>query len=126
MKISTKYYKESKASANRSEPKKILTQKIGYVLLDLICSYLVSDNRNIRNKGVTNIKELISLINPADYTTDSDIERIDFIKFGLDARIKYGLSNGAQIRDYIFSNDVTHAGHYNINLQEMSNMMSIM
>ena len=121
MKISTKYYKESKASANRSEPKKILTQKIGYVLLDLICSYLVSDNRNIRNKGVTNIKELISLINPADYTTDSDIERIDFIKFGLDARIKYGLNNGAQIRDYIFSNDVTHAGHYNINLQEMSN-----
>jgi hypothetical protein len=121
MKISKKYYNEAVDVVYSHQEKKVLTQKIGYVLLDLICSYLVSDNRNIRNKGVSNIKELISLIDPNDYRTDSDIERIDFIKFGLDARIKYGLVNGAQIKDYIFSNDVTHACHYNINLQEMSN-----
>jgi len=56
-----------------------------------------------------------------DYKTESDIERLDFIRFGLDARIRYGLVNGAQVRDYIFSNDVNHAGNYNINIQEMSN-----
>ena len=120
MKVSRRYNTATVTSGN-AEQKKVLTQKIGYVLLDLICSYLISDNRNIRNKGITNIKELISLINPEDYKSESDIERLDFIRFGLDARIKYGLMNSAQIKDYIMSNDVVHNGHYNINLQEMSN-----
>ena len=97
MKVSRRYNNATAVSS--SEQKKVLTQKIGYVLLDLICSYLISDNRNIRNKGITNIKELISLINPEDYKSESDIERLDFIRFGLDARIKYGLMNSAQIKD---------------------------
>ena len=105
-----------------TEPIRMLSQKLSYVLLDLICSYLISDNRNIRQKGYNNIKELIKLANPDDYKSDSDIERIDFIRFGLDARLKYGLVNGSQVRDYIFSNDINHAGgNYNINIQEMSN-----
>ena len=105
-----------------SEPIRMLTHKLSYVLLDLICSYLISDNRNIRTKGYLNIQELISLIDPADYKSESDIERIDFIKFGLDARIKFGLIYGEQVKDYILSNDVNHAGGmYNINIQEMSN-----
>lgn len=120
MTISRKYNSIT-TNRNNSEPIRVLTQKLSYVLLDLICSYLVSDNRSIRNKGYNNIKTLISLINPEDYKSDSDIERIDFIKFGLDARIKFGITNGRQTKDYIFSNDVNHAGHYNINLQEMSN-----
>lgn len=119
--IPSNRYKNSIKTNNTSEPVKILTQKLSYILLDLLCSYLISDNRNIRHKGYVNIEELIKLINPNDYKTESDIERIDFIKFGLDARIRYGLINGAQVKDYIFSNDVNHVGHYNINLQEMSN-----
>lgn len=119
--IPSNRYKNSIKTNNTSEPVRILTQKLSYILLDLLCSYLISDNRNIRHKGYVNIEELIKLINPNDYKTESDIERIDFIKFGLDARIRYGLINGAQVKDYIFSNDVNHAGHYNINLQEMSN-----
>ena len=82
-----------------SEPIRMLTHKLSYVLLDLICSYLISDNRNIRTKGYLNIQELISLIDPADYKSESDIERIDFIKFGLDARIKFGLIYGEQVKD---------------------------
>lgn len=119
MKISRRY--NNITTSNSSEPIRTLTQKLSYVLLDLICSYLVSDNRSIRNKGYVNIKTLIDLTNPEDYKTESDIERLDFIRFGLDARIKYGLINGRQVKDYIMSNDVNHAGHYNINLQEMSN-----
>ena len=119
MKISRTHNKIT--TNNSAEPIRILTQKLSYVLLDLICSYLISDNRSIRTKGYTNIATLISLINMEDYKTESDIERLDFIKFGLDARIKFGLVNGMQVRDYIFSNDVNHAGNYNINIQEMSN-----
>lgn len=119
-KVSRRY--TNNIETNRSsEPVRMLTQKLSYVLLDLLCSYIVSDNRNIRMKGYNNIEELIKLINPKDYQTEADIERIDFIKFGLDARIRYGLINGAQVKDYIISNDVNHAGHYNINFQEMSN-----
>ena len=119
MKISRRY--NNIAAGVSTEPVRVLTQKLSYVLLDLICSYLISDNRNIRTKGYSNIETLISLINPEDYKSESDIERIDFIKFGLDARIRYGLINGKQVKDYIFSNDVNHAGNYNINIQEMSN-----
>lgn len=120
-------YKVSKRYTNNieinrsSEPVRTLTQKLSYILLDLLCSYIISDNRSIRMKGYNNIEELIKLINPNDYQTDADIERLDFIKFGLDARIRHGLINGAQVKDYIISNDVNHAGHYNINFQEMSN-----
>jgi replicative DNA helicase len=119
MKISRRY--NNIAAGVSTEPVRVLTQKLSYVLLDLICSYLISDNRNIRTKGYSNIETLIGLINPEDYKSESDIERIDFIKFGLDARIRYGLVNGKQVKDYIFSNDVNHAGNYNINIQEMSN-----
>ena len=119
MKISRKY--NSITTNHSNEPVRVLTQKLSYVLLDLICSYLISDNRSIRTKGYANIETLINLINMEDYKTESDIERLDFIRFGLDARIRYGLVNGAQVRDYIFSNDVNHAGNYNINIQEMSN-----
>lgn len=119
MRIARRY--NNMSTLNSKEPVKVLTQKLSYVLLDLICSYLISDNRSIRTKGYNNIEELIKLINLEEYKTDSDMERLDFIRFGLDARIRYGLVNGAQVKDYIISNDVVHAGHYNINFQEMSN-----
>ena len=120
IKISQKYGK-SNARGRSSEPVRELTQKLSYVILDLICSYLVSENRNIKTRGYKTIKELFSIINPSDYKSDADIERIDFIKFALDARLKYGLIDSKKVMDYIVSKDTTHAGNYNINFQEMSN-----
>ena len=120
IKISQKYGK-SNVRGRSSEPVRELTQKLSYVILDLICSYLVSDNRNIKTRGYKTIKELFSIINPSDYKSDADIERIDFIKFALDARLKYGLIDSKKVMDYIVSKDTTHAGNYNINFQEMSN-----
>lgn len=120
MKISRKYNNITNTNST-TEPVRILTQKLSYILLDLICSYIISDNRSIRNKGYRNIQTLIDIMNPQDYKSESDIERIDFIRFGLDARIKIGLINGNQVKDYIISNDVNHVGGYNINFQEMSN-----
>lgn len=120
IKISQKYGK-SNVRGRSSEPVRELTQKLSYVILDLICSYLVSENRNIKTRGYKTIKELFSIINPSDYKSDADIERIDFIKFALDARLKYGLIDSKKVMDYIISKDTTHAGNYNINFQEMSN-----
>lgn len=120
IKIAQRYGKIDRRSRS-SEPVRELTQKLSYVILDLICSYLVSENRNIKMKGYKTVKELFSIINPNDYKSDADIERIDFIRFALDARLKYGLMDSKKVMDYIISKDIIHAGIYNINIQEMSN-----
>lgn len=99
--------------------KKRITQKLSYIILDLICSYLVSNNKSIRTKGYNNIKELISILDPNDYKENADLERLDFIKFGLDARLKFGLIRGEQVKDYIMSND--NRTQHNINIEELSN-----
>lgn len=120
VRIAPKYEKagiKSKSSAINRE----ISQKLSYVILDLICSYIVSENRNIKMKGYKVIKELFDIINLNDYKSDSDIERIDFIRFGLDARIKFGLTDSKEVWDYIISKDTSHSGNYNINFQEMSN-----
>lgn len=111
--------KEEKAKPSESE--RHFMQKLSYVLLDLICSYIISNNRTIKLKGYRNIQELFNIMNLNDYKSDSDMERIDFIRFGLDARLNHGLIDGNQVKDYIIMRDVTHAGHYNINFQELSN-----
>ena len=95
VRIAPKYEKagiKSKSSAIVRE----ISQKLSYVILDLICSYIVSENRNIKMKGYKVIKELFDIINLNDYKSDSDIERIDFIRFGLDARIKFGLTDSKE------------------------------
>lgn len=114
-------YGKTDIKRKSSEPVRELTQKISYVILDLLCSYIVSENRNIKMKGYKTIKEMFEIINLEDYKSDSDMERIDFIRFGLDARIVHGLIDSKKVWDYITSQDVTHMGNYNINFQEMSN-----
>ena len=120
VRIAQKYGKTEK-KVKSSQDVRRLTQKLTYVMLDLICSYIVSSNRNIKMRGYKNIKELMDIINLEDYKSDADIERIDFIRFGLDARIVYGLMDTNKVWDYIKSKDIVHSGHYNINFQEMSN-----
>lgn len=119
VRISRKYEKTEKSSRYKKERE--LNQKLSYVILDMICSYLVSSNRNIKMKGYKNIKELFDIIDINDYRNDSDIERIDFIKFALDARIVYGIVDNKKVWDYITQKDTVHCGNYNINFQEMSN-----
>lgn len=121
VRIAKRYASGETNKTTKSEPKMELTQKLSYVLLDLICSYIISNNRTIRMKGYKNIQELFNIMNLNDYKSESDMERIDFIRFGLDARINHGLIQGEQVKDYIIMRDVSHAGHYNINFQELSN-----
>ena len=54
VKISQRY--ENSRRSKSSEPVRELTQKLSYVILDLICSYLVSENKNIKTKGYKTIK----------------------------------------------------------------------
>lgn len=112
---------ERKINRNIIPNNRKLGQKLTYTLLDLICSYLTSDNRMIRNKGYMNIKNLVSLMDMKDYSDEKDIERIDFIKFGLDARLEHDLIKKEQVMDYITSNMISYSRYDDINLQELSN-----
>ena len=120
VRIAQKYEKTDRKSKTYKKERE-LNQKLSYVILDMICSYLVSNNRNIKMKGYKNIKELFDIIDINDYKNDADIERIDFIRFTLDARIIYGVIDSKKVWDYITQKDTIHAGNYNINFQEMSN-----
>jgi uncharacterized protein (UPF0297 family) len=102
---------------NRKEIK--IHQKLSFLMLDLICSYLISDNRNIRKKGYNNINKLVGLLDMELYKEEQCMERILFIQYGLEARLKYNLTSGEQVLDFIISSSYETKRH--INLREISN-----
>ena len=61
--------------------------------LDLMCGYIVSENRSIRRGNIVNLMNVFKLINMSVYGNDQAcIERIDFINKGINARLKKNLS----------------------------------
>lgn len=119
IRIAQKYEKSNVNKKKTAERK--LNQKLTYVILDMLCSYLVSSNRNIKMKGYKNIKELFDILDVHEYKSDADIERMDYIRFALDARIVYGIMDADKVKDYVLQKDTVHCGRYNINFQELSN-----
>lgn len=78
-----------------------LPQRLSLNMLDLICSYLVSDNRNIRRKGYANIKAAISTLDMNVFKDNEYILRFDFIDAALEARLKYGIDNKVLAFDHV-------------------------
>ena len=97
-----------------------IKQKLSFTLLDLIASYIISENRNIRKKGYVNIQSVINLIDESQYQEEASKERLEFIKSGLEARLKYNLVWKDQVVDYINNSQAT-TPKWNINLHELSN-----
>ena len=55
--------------------------------LDIMCKSLVTDSQIIRRGQLVNLRNLIALIKPENYTNDSEkMKRIQFIKKGIEAR----------------------------------------
>lgn len=72
------------------------------VTLDNYCKYIISNNKNIRVSGLNLVKDLFSRINSKDYGSDIErVNRIEFIKRGLDARLKKKLTDRNLIIQYI-------------------------
>lgn len=72
------------------------------VTLDMYCRYIISSNQNIRISGLNLVKELFSRVNPKDYGNDIErINRIEFIKRGLEARLEKQLTDKNLIIQYI-------------------------
>ena len=104
----------------KNKPQKKIKQKLSFTMLDLIASYIISNNRNIRNKGYNNIQNFMELLDRSLYQDDLDFMRFDFIQAALDARLKHKLVSKEQVIDYINASNADKP-RFNMNLQEISN-----
>ena len=95
-----------------------LPQRLSLRMLDLICSYLVSDNRNIRRKGYANIQSAMNTLDMSIFKDDEYLLRFDFIDAALEARLKYDLSDKILTFDHVKSRLDTFGS---IQLAELSN-----
>ena len=70
--------------------------------LDIMCSYVLSENKNIRKSHLINLRNLFEIINIDLYKNDIDkMKRVNFIKKGLEARLLKNINNPALIIKYI-------------------------
>lgn len=71
--------------------------------LDIMCKLVVSDNQTIRRGQLVNLRNLIFLLNPANYENDPEkAKRISFIKKGIEARLICNLSDPYMILTHIY------------------------
>lgn len=78
----------------------VIDVKFDITELDLMCSYIISENRNIHRGNIINMRNLFLTMNMDNYNGDQErLARIDFIMKGIDARLAHNLSN----RDMILS-----------------------
>ena len=70
--------------------------------LDLMCSFIVSNNKNIRRGNFINMRNLFLIIDMNNYANDNErLSRIDFIKKGIEARLEYNLTDRNMILTHI-------------------------
>ena len=70
--------------------------------LNLMCSYVISENRNIRNGALLNMRNLFEIIDLGNYSNDMEkLKRVNFIRKGLEGRLLKGLKNPTLIIKYI-------------------------
>ena len=70
--------------------------------LDLMCSFITSSNKNIRRSNILNLRNLFEIMNMNNYTNDIErLNRIDFIKKGISARLDNNLSDRDMILTHI-------------------------
>lgn len=70
--------------------------------LNLMCTYVLTDNRNIKRGQYINLRNLMALLDIEKYINDQErYKRVLFIKKGLEARLEKGLSDPIAIIKYI-------------------------
>lgn len=70
--------------------------------LNLMCAYVLSENRNIRRGHYINLRNVMELLDLSKYANDPErLKRITFIKKGIEGKVNRGLSNPLTIIKYI-------------------------
>lgn len=90
--------------------------------LNLLCSFVLSENRNVRRIQYINLRNLMDMLDPDRYVNDQErYKRVLFIKKGLEARLEKNLQDTTMILKYInggiIDNDMIDTSSF----KEMSN-----
>ena len=85
-----------------TRPSKTIDMHLDLHTLDIICSAIITDNESLRRGQLINIRNLIYLINPQTYENDAEkLNRIKFIKKGIEARLDNNITDPYMILTYI-------------------------
>lgn len=78
--------------------------QISVSTLDIFCRYVLANPSFVKVSHIANLNILIQSLDPSTYSTDPDkVNRIRFIKLGIEARLKYNLSDRQLIMSHIIS-----------------------
>lgn len=83
-----KYNKITKIDSSKK-----ISINLDIIALQIFCNYVVSDNKNIHKSNIINMNNLINNLDMSIYENDNErLNKIDFIKKGIDARLNYNLN----------------------------------
>lgn len=109
------------------------TMNISIYNLDILCKYIITDPAFIKISNVSMLNNMINGLDPSVYNKDAEkLKRINFIRAGIEARLKYNLTDRIIIIQHIISTlqytpDFIDLEHTNLSLNEISwcnNMIS--
>ncbi len=93
-------YSGHKHTVNKTEL--TIKKNLDMSILNLLCSYILSGNRNIRRGAYINLRNFISCLDLSVYNTEPEkLKKLEFIQKGLEARLEKNLSSRSMIKSYI-------------------------
>lgn len=93
-------YKGLGYSINKSD--KVIKMNFDLKALNLMCCYVLSENRNIRRSHLVNLRNLMEVLDMETYINDTEkFKRINFIKKGLEGKIDKGIREPYLVTKYI-------------------------
>lgn len=111
-----KYAKMTKSDNNYKK----ISINLDIVALQLFCNFIVSENKNIHKSNVINLNNLITNLDMSLYQDDNEkLNKLDFIKKGIDARLNYNLNKKNLILMHI--NGGLLDNESNNNIEEIDN-----
>lgn len=97
-----------------------ISMNLDIVSLQVFCNFIVSENKNIHKSNIINIQNFFNNLDMSIYENDIEkVNKINFIKKGLEARLNYNLNKKElilmHINGGILSDDISN------NIEELNN-----
>lgn len=94
--------RRSKYSKQKTKTKNKINVNFDITELDLMCSYVCSNNKYIHRSNIINLRNLFNIMDMNSYNGDQErLSRIEFIKKGISARIDHNITNSDMIIRHI-------------------------
>lgn len=111
---------EKYSKINKNIKNNKITMKLDIVALQLFCNFIVSENKSIHKSNIMNMSNLINNLDMSLYENDIEkLNKIDFIKKGIDARLNYNLDKKDLILMHIYGGVLYD--DINFNIDEINN-----